>query len=345
MFLSRLNRINKELESRKVWRSYGRKIRAILDDLDCDLTKVTQNDLEVRRWLPRYRNTRWHIAYSSANGIVSRHYLPEDIYYTLLEPRLNNSTYAKVYHDKSVLCFLLGADDCIVNAFYQNHGCMYAGDGGRVEPQMVEEWILAHDEIVFKPSKDSGGGRGVFIGSGSEVLEEIRRSRHSYVIQEVFRQHPVLADLHADSLNTIRFMTLRKDGHIHEVSAVLRIGLGASRVDNMTRGGIQCGVVEGRLNTTAYDGRFRKYLEHPTSHVVFAGLQIPSWPAVCKLVNRCHRKLTEADLVSWDIAIGYTGIPKVVEANIYPQEVNFHQLNNGPVFAPHLSWLFRDFLD
>jgi len=38
-------------------------------------------------------------------------------------------------------------------------------------------------------------------------------------------------------------------------------------------------------------------------------------------------------LVSWDFAINEEGHPVMIEANLNLGELDFHQLNNGPVFG------------
>lgn len=38
-------------------------------------------------------------------------------------------------------------------------------------------------------------------------------------------------------------------------------------------------------------------------------------------------------MVSWDIAIDKDGDPVLIEANMRKGGINFHQFNNGPMFA------------
>lgn len=38
-------------------------------------------------------------------------------------------------------------------------------------------------------------------------------------------------------------------------------------------------------------------------------------------------------LLSWDIAVDEDNSPILIEVNMYSGELDFHQLNNGPVFG------------
>jgi hypothetical protein len=89
------------------------------------------------------------------------------------------------------------------------------------------------------------------------------------------------------------------------------------------------------------DIRFGRHEVHPSSGLPFAGAAVPVWDALCELAVRCHRRFIEADLVSWDLAVGADGRPRVVEANLMEQELNGHQILNGPVFAPYLDDLLQ----
>ena len=55
-----------------------------------------------------------------------------------------------------------------------------------------------------------------------------------YLIQEVVRQHDDMKALHPSSLNTLRLVTVKslKDGVVHLLPSILRIGTGDSIVDN-----------------------------------------------------------------------------------------------------------------
>lgn len=337
MILSRLNGLRDLELRRRRMRGYRRKIASLLRQLDGPLATVDPDSMGVRRRFPDYRNTDWHVAYATLNGIASDAYLPEDLFYPLIEPMLNNPAFVVFYHDKASLPFLLAPGDCVDTAFFRLRDRYYDGSGRGAAWQDVAAWLAAQDDVVVKPARTTGGGRGVVIGPPARALQELQATRHPVVIQPVLRQHPDLARFNAESLNTIRTMTLRHEGRIRVLSAVLRLGAAGSRVDNVTRGAVGVGIDEGRLRGYAVDIRFGRHEVHPTSQLPLAGATVPAWDAVRELAVRCHRRFLEADLVSWDLAVGADGRPRVVEANLLEQELNGHQILNGPVFAPYLD--------
>src|SRR5262245_41342533 len=72
-----------------------------------------------------------------------------------------------------------------------------------------------------------------------ELAATLEASDHGWVVQERIVQHPRLAALHRQSVNTVRLVTLcREDGVPEPLAAVLRIGTGEAEIDNTTGGGL-----------------------------------------------------------------------------------------------------------
>lgn len=85
-----------------------------------------------------------------------------------------------------------------------------------------------------------------------------------YIIQLPLKQHPQLAALHKESINTIRVMSKLENGEVSILSTIIRMGVGDACVDNECSGGINCGVDEsGHLSDVAYDGSGKVYHKHP----------------------------------------------------------------------------------
>ena len=338
MILSRLNSLRDTLKRRKVRRGYRRKIARLLASLEPPLAVVDPTAMSIRRRFPGYRNTDWHVAFTTLSGVASSDYVPEDLFYTVIERSLNDPVFAVAYHDKASLGFLLEPDDFVGNAFFRLDGRYYDGDGRGVDLAAIERWLADQTDVVVKPARITGGGRGVVIGPPQQALQELRTTRHPVVVQQAFRQHPDIARFNADSVNTTRFMSLRLDGSIHVVSAVLRQAAAGSRIDNVTRGAVGVGIDEtGRLRRYGVDIALRLHETHPTAGLRFAGVAVPCWDRVLDLAARCHQRFLEADLISWDLSVGADDIPRVIEANVMEQELNGHQILNGPVFAPFLD--------
>ena len=104
-------------------------------------------------------------------------------------------------------------------------------------------------------------------------------------------------------------------------------------VDNESAGGISCGITNaGILKNFAIDHNFFKYDIHPFTKALFSDVKIPMYNNIIETVMKLHNELHYFDLVSWDLALDKMGEVNLIELNLSGQGINFHQLNNGPLF-------------
>ena len=141
--------------------------------------------------------------------------------------------------------------------------------------------------------------------------------------------------LNSSSVNTIRIMTLlNSDGSVSLCSACLRMGVAGAKVDNASSGGVVAGIDErGYLKKYAYKPTGERFLKHPTSDIVFEKFKVPSFEKCKELVMNLAPNYPYFRLISWDIALDLKNEPVLVEANLCSGELDFHQLNNGPIFG------------
>lgn len=317
---------------------YKRKVERILAHQASAMT-IT-NNVEL---IPGYTDRRWHQAYFNANGIASDSYIPEDVFYVSVEGKLNSYERSSVYRDKNCLdklqlpCRFPRTVGRIVK------GMFLSEEYAPVDPHVV---LCPWPEVVAKPSMDSGGGRNVSFMTGNEAAEFARRcvstrSNAEFIFQEPILQSPQLAVLGPDSVNTLRIMTIFAEGATSVVSSVLRMGRVGSRTDNITSGGLSCGIRNGRLIKQAYDSLLRPHMQHPDTGVVFNNYPVDSAEEAERLCASLHARMPELGLVSWDIAVDTTGACVVIEINVDTQSINIHQAAHGPVFGPWLASIVR----
>ena len=112
------------------------------------------------------------------------------------------------------------------------------------------------------------------------------------------------------------------------------MGVDSGRVDNVTAGGISCGINnDGTLKkyaTAYYTGE--KFERHPQGFI-FDGYKVPSYDKAVKLIMEAAPLIPHFRLVSWDIAIDKEGEPVLIEANMRKGGINLNQFNNGPLFG------------
>lgn len=157
--------------------------------------------------------------------------------------------------------------------------------------------------------------------------------KKDYIIQEQLKQSKEIAKLYPYSVNTVRIMTLFFKNEVSVLSAVLRFGNNKSVVDNQRAGGISSGInKEGFLKNFAIDKFGNKYFKHPYTNVKFEGFRIPNYKKVIDFVPKAYIKFPYFRLISWDIALNEYNELIFLEMNLKDQEINFHQMNNGPLF-------------
>jgi Sugar-transfer associated ATP-grasp len=289
-------------------------------------------------------NLDWHRGYIGIRGGENVHrYIPEDIYYAYIERAFSRHELADSYADKNYYDRLFPDIRGPTTLLRRINGRYYDRNYKVLTPKQANELLSGHQgDLIVKPSIESGNGTNVrkltidngrlAFGDESTDFEGISKSYGlDFLAQHVFQQHPAMAAFHPTSVNTVRFYTLRLDDEIKVISAVFRSGNLGRCVDNR---GIPCGInADGRLNDHANTKYFTKYDAHPVTGKAFRGFVIPGWQSACEFVKRLHEQLLYFDSVSWDITINPDSQPCLMEINLTFQEINFHQVNNGPLYG------------
>lgn len=151
----------------------------------------------------------------------------------------------------------------------------------------------------------------------------------SYVAEPVIENHPAIKEIHPDSLNTIKVVTLYLKNGPEIQTAMIRFG-NHTVVDNMHSGGMGAGVniKTGCVETDAVDKHFQRFSAHPVTGKPIKGFVVPDWEAVQQLALRAASVSPEMRYSSWDIAITPDG-PILVEGNwdaeFYPEQMIYQR--------------------
>lgn len=283
----------------------------------------------------------FHEFYTEKTGVFDEKYIPNDCYYSFINSYYNDVTAALVLDNKCFYIRMFG-DHCKYPrtlAYRMNH--FWYDENMRLLTNIDLIRIVGEaKEIVVKRATESAGGHGViFLTDSGDIVKQFQKTcnaiKGDIVVQYPFRQHKDLSSLHAESVNTVRIMSLlREGGDVKICSIVVRIGIGNSRVDNAGSGGIICGVQEdGRLKDRAFKPEGDVFFSHPTNGETFSDHTIPSFEAIKNLVCELHPLVPHFRLVSWDISVDEAGDPVLIETNLNYGELEFHQLCNGPLFG------------
>ncbi len=281
-----------------------------------------------------------HAFYLEKTGIFSPLYIPDSIHFIIIDQFFNNWKLAHCIDNKCYYPRLFNGVQMPPLIGYRLNGFWYDECNNIVSYERIVSDVLKHDEcFIKKATDDSYGGKGVFyfnaqqnnIASFNDVIKTITSD---VVIQCGLKQSKAIGKLNESSVNTIRMISLLKqDGSVTIYSIILRMGVGNTKVDNATSGGITCGVNDdGRLKPVAYSALGVKYYQHPTSHLRFDEVVIPSISKIKQIAYQLHPRFPHFRLISWDVAIDLFDNPVLIEANLCNGEIDFHQLNNGPLF-------------
>lgn len=201
----------------------------------------------------------------------------------------------------------------------------------------IEEILSEHKHLFIKPI-DAKKGQSVFSVDFEDqhiVINDKQLEINDFLIflydlskttelliQDRIIQHPSLSELHTESVNTIRVVTIN---HLHSsnpedvilVGAELRIGTGLNHTDNISVGGIKIGIMaSGRLCEYGFykEPYGTKATIHPDSGIVFKDYQIPFYSSAIEMCKSFHAKLKDIHIIGWDIAITTQG-PVFIEGN------------------------------
>ena len=289
-------------------------------------------------WKPYHKvDTRYFAWYSSRNGICDPRYIPDDLYYTVIDQYFNNRKYGWGVNDKNYYSLLfpdVKQPEIVVRKI---NNIFYDADYHIIPQSEAIRICISEDAVIIKPANETGGSRGIRFwtqeSSKDDFVKKVSGGGTSLVVQRLIKQHKVLNEIHPDSVNTLRIMTLIIGDEVRHVSTVLRMGVGGNKVDNASAGGITCGVKEdGQLKEIAFNAHGEKFDQHPQGYH-FSDCIVPGYRDAVAMAKHCHEKMGHFRLVSWDVAIGDRGEPILIEANLRNGECDFHQFNNGPLFG------------
>lgn len=178
-----------------------------------------------------------------------------------------------------------------------------------------------HGSIVVKP-RDGQKGAGVDLVSAKsqEEKEKIwkRVLEHKLLVEEVILQYESIAAFHPESVNTVRISTaIDKQGKVHLMSSVIRVGNGGSNVDNGSAGGLFCGIdiESGMIISPGIDLKARRFLKHPTTGQSFLGFIIPRWEELKKLAVEVALVTPQLRYIGWDWVLTKDGRWELLEGN------------------------------
>ncbi len=183
-------------------------------------------------------------------------------------------------------------------------------------------FIQNKEAIIVKPVSGTCGKGIEKISLKDHDLKELYNylmNNKLLLIEELIIQNDIMTNLYAGAVNTVRMITLSKNGKTAILAAYLRIGNGGRVVDNFNSGGMVApiNIEKGIIEYPALDKAGTLYEKHPITNTIIKGFKIPRWDEVIKLAKEVAPMVPEMGMIGWDISVSVKG-PLLVEGNEYP---------------------------
>ena len=267
-----------------------------------------------------------------------KYYIPDSIYYSAIDRFYSNPDRSAQIDDKNLYDLIFYDIKRPHTIVHKTGGLITNSNYQVISPEQALELCKSHESVIAKKAVASDGGKGITFFDFNNITDqefiEWLKNNDEITIQEIIRQHPALSSSHANSINTIRIMTLMLNRELHVLSSVLRMGVNGARVDNASSGGIVCGIDKnGCLKEYAYNIKGERWSQHPQG-AIFKGTEVIGYHQCVELSKRLAGRINGVSrLISWDFAIGLQGEPILIEVNLSYGQVDFHQICNGPILS------------
>jgi len=188
----------------------------------------------------------------------------------------------------------------------------------------LKEFMKKHEVFMAKPVEGTCGKGIEKINTKDyknydEIIDYLTREGMNYELEELIIQSAEVNKIYAESINTVRIVTILDDDNIpHVICAYFRIGNG-KYVDNFNSGGMVAPVDEekGIVMDKAIDKKKNLYDKHPATNSKIKGFRFPDWEKALELVKKASFKVPEMRYIGWDVSFSTKG-PVLVEGNEYP---------------------------
>jgi hypothetical protein len=193
------------------------------------------------------------------SGIHSADLIPPNVYLHSIEPILNNKLMTEAYGEKGSYDKWLKKELLPQTLLKDINGKLVGGNGVAIKDgqSFLQKELEQFDTVIVKPSTDSWGGKNVVVfeknddgfrsaETGDDLSFNWLQERYgtNYIVQEFVEQHPFYKRFNPSSFNTFRVYTYKsvRDNKIHVLKIVLRVGKEGAKVDNISSGGVACGI-------------------------------------------------------------------------------------------------------
>jgi hypothetical protein len=204
------------------------------------------------------------------------------------------------------------------------------------------------DELFIKPSLYTAKGHGINafdpknIGI-NELAELFDKTGHNFIVQQKIIQHPDIATLCSDSVNTIRVVSIFLESKVHIISSSLRVGESGVKVVGLENGGYITEITdEGKLYRKALSKDFT-WLDGYERGLYREEFTVPAMNKVYSVIKDIHPRLSHFKILGWDFSVDETSEPVLIEFNPIPGFLSSQLSVCKPIFGELTEWILNDY--
>ncbi len=293
-----------------------------------------------RRWLPwsssLFLSRRELEVYCHYGNLKSLDYTPWNVWFTTIDPTLNNKEMAWAYAEKGNYKKLYGIDNEPLSFFRFINGLSYDAIGNLIqEPEnFFEKELSRQTKILVKPVIDSWGGKNILVferdkkGGWQCVNDQVELSfkklivyyQKNFVVQEFLDPHPFYKRFNPTSFNTIRVYAYRspKDETVHILHTFLKVGGKGNVVDNIVAGGHAYYILgDGTfLYGRSSDLQIIENVPDDSGQLLKEIGKLPGIDEIKDLAAKIALQTPFHRLLAMDMNIDSSGSPRVIELNL-----------------------------
>ena len=313
-----------------------------------ELTEEQKNKIE--NYWKKYTNDfdiAYHRYYIDKTGKFDERFIPDDLFVGYIDGYLNNRAIEPGVADKNYFDLYLKGFNLPKTYIHLINGIFEDKDYNIISKDKAIDILSSASNITVKPSMASYGGKGIkFFNNPTkcELTEYFDNLEDDNLIfQETVKQSQETAKLHPNSLNTVRIMTLILDEEVKVLPwSAFRMGIGKSKVDNASFGGIYCKINEdGTLSDFAYDALGKRFNKHPDGGD-FSSVKFDFMDKIKALVKEAAQRFPHFRLIGWDIAVTEDNEPIIIEANLTMSGMDVIETICGPLFGQYTEKVLEE---
>jgi|SRR5690554_12087 hypothetical protein len=284
----------------------------------------------------------YHRYYSSYMSSFDEKYIPEFLFISEIEAKLNPLNYSSVLSDKNLLPLLVGNNSkykCAEIYVSSTNTVLRNGEYILISKSKAYDILKNIGPCFYKPTIDSCSGHncdiydfenGVDKKTKIKLEDILDKSPKNFNFQQIVKNCESVRKLHPESLNTFRIVTYILENQVYHFPVIMRIGRGNAILDNAHQGGIFIGVEDdGQLKNCGFTEFQERFYEHPDSKIKFDGYQVPEIKQCIDAAHEMQSKLPQTKLISFDFIADETGTPVLIEMNLNYQTIWLSQMAHG----------------